>query len=191
MTKIMMLTYGQFVRPSVASGTARLVTELSKLEGVEMFFVFPYNKYGIIPIDNSKIKVENFVEYRLRDPRNILSLYRIRNIIKKHKPDILHIQVGHAWLSFLLPFIDTKIVLTIHDATPHSGEEKLQTIFSTKASINYSQAVIVHGKQQKESLKMTYNLEDSKVFINSWGSTIIDDSKRPNLVFYPEIFDYR
>ena len=108
---------------------------------------------------NISLKRENlFVEYKI-----------IRNIIGKDNPDIIHITSGHYLLLPLL-FLERKIpiVVTIHDLTPHPGEDNILTRFIIKKQIHRANHIFVHGSIHKHELEKM-NIPSTRVTVVPHG----------------------
>ncbi|MEJ2101692.1 MAG: glycosyltransferase family 4 protein [Desulfobacterales bacterium] len=96
-----------------------------------------------------------YVQPRLRQPANLPFVYKMVKQINKLQPDVLHIQRGHPWFNFALPFFRARaIVTTIHDVTLHSGDRESSKIpqFTHKLAAKYADQIIVHGKALKQEL---------------------------------------
>jgi glycosyltransferase involved in cell wall biosynthesis len=101
--------------------------------------------------------IKNFIVNTLIITRPISFIRAIRKV----KPDVIHIQESHVWLSFFLPYLSRyPLVSTIHDVHPHAGSRKFDQVIGQKCIVRYSNHVIVHGESAKRELLMKYpNLE--------------------------------
>lgn len=102
---------------------------------------------------------------------NTLLFHRMLNflsVITKINPDIIHLHDGHPWVGILLPFLSKyKIITTVHDVTPHIGYRYIDQAISLKIHLKYSDALIVHGKNAKETLAK--ELKNKNIYIVPHG----------------------
>jgi glycosyltransferase involved in cell wall biosynthesis len=81
------------------------------------------------------------------------TLIKIRDVLKRENPDIIHITSAH-WYYFFLRFTLRKwpLVITSHDLCPHAGEENLISEYCIKMLIHDADHIFVHGMTLKEEL---------------------------------------
>ena len=117
------------------------------------------------------------------------------NTIYKEKPDIIHCNECHLWLSLFLPFlIKFPIVTTIHDVNPHIGSRKFDQIIGKKIHIKFSDCLIVHGERAKKRLKTNKKCYviphgDYSFFLN-YKNDVINEEENI-ILFFGRIEDYK
>ena len=117
------------------------------------------------------------------------------NTIYKEKPDIIHCNECHLWLSLFLPFlIKFPIVTTIHDVNPHPGSRKFDQIIGKRMHIKFSDCLIVHGERAKRALKINKKCYviphgDYSFFLNYKNDVI--NEKENTILFFGRIEDYK
>jgi len=122
---------------------------------------------------SEKVLFEPFhwVDYKsLRD--NVSMIYSIAKIIRKHKPDVVHLQ-SHGLKNFwwLLPFLGgKKLVNTIHDPSTHSGDLiSKPSVWNNSAIDRFTDQVIVHGNLLKKETLQNFGFGDQQVTVIPHG----------------------
>jgi len=102
---------------------------------------------------NSSVQHE-VLRFRRSDMRNLLEVRRILRVIKKFKPDVLHVQENSDWRIFLVSWLFgfRRTVLTVHDVHRHPGEANQASEWLTRRFRRKAAQVIVHGGNLKEAL---------------------------------------
>jgi glycosyltransferase involved in cell wall biosynthesis len=89
------------------------------------------------------------MRHLFRQLRNMLMIWRV---MRKFRPDVIHLQQGFIWFNLLIPILFRyPLVITIHDPEPHAGDadqKQPQAIFTF--GFKRAQKLIVHGKRIKE-----------------------------------------
>ncbi len=139
---------------------------------------------------------------RLRHITNLIFIYKMVRLINDLRPDVIHIQRGHPWFNFALPFLNQYcIVTTIHDVTLHSGDKESSIIppFTHKLAIKYANQIIVHGKKLKKEMtrESGKSPDDINVLhrgVNSIYLRYIKESikeEKQSILFFGRIFEYK
>ncbi|MBL7799321.1 MAG: glycosyltransferase family 4 protein [Chitinophagales bacterium] len=122
---------------------------------------------------NKNVTFEPFklVDYKsIRD--NFAMFYGIAKIIRKHNPDVIHIQ-SHGLKNFwwLLPFTRGKILVnTIHDPSTHSGDVVSAPNPWNNSMINrFTDKVIVHGEILKKETVYNFGFSEHCVTVIPHG----------------------
>ncbi|TFH00458.1 MAG: glycosyltransferase [Candidatus Thorarchaeota archaeon] len=105
-------------------------------------------------------------------PMNIVHLIDILKHIRKFKPDLVHLEMGGAWVDmiffqFLRPY---PIVTTFHDVVLHRGEysewtERIRTYIRKR-----SDKIIVHGRRLRETAIDSLGLDPNTVHVVPLGA---------------------
>jgi glycosyltransferase involved in cell wall biosynthesis len=119
-----------------------------------------------LDIINNEVKTVIYKQPRLFNSlKNIFLMFKLFRQIIFFNPNIVHIQGGHLYFSFVLPLLHIKypLIVTSHDPKPHIGENYLRTRFINFCGRRYSDKIIVHGEKLKEQLIKEYNIPNEKV----------------------------
>lgn len=151
--------------------TIELSEALSKL--VDLTLMIPENQAQRFEnVTDSNLMLTPFFQPRLRDFRNVLFVYKIINKIREFKPDIIHIQRGHPWFNFALPFLNQYcIITTIHDVMLHTGDMESRIIpkFTHKLAIKYADQIIVHGEGLKQEMMEECSKKPDEIHVLARG----------------------
>lgn len=171
-----------------------LANGLSKLETT--ILMLPENHMEKEHFDSisKDIIFEPFYMPRQRNPACILMTRKIVRTIKKHDPDVLHIQAhGHPWFFVGFPFLKRyPIINTIHDPKIHLGDKFNKGYkFSSKFGKKHSNQYIVHGNILKTNLMELYNISEDRVNVIPLNSLSIlkkwqtkEFKEIPNTILY-------
>lgn len=120
---------------------------------------------------NDSVKKVPINTFRIRDPRNMLSYYKVAKTLNHF--DIVHVQSGNVWLSlFRRLFKRIPIVFTIHDPHQHVGTNKSNYIYqdiSQKLMSLQSSVSIVHGRKLKKMTASKYGVDPMRIEIVPHG----------------------
>jgi glycosyltransferase involved in cell wall biosynthesis len=97
-----------------------------------------------------------FLKPRLRQPvHQILLCSTLVRQIRHLNPDVVHLQHGHLWFNFALPFLRAyPLVVTIHDPRHHLGDRASQRTPQWILDMGFRRAaaVIVHGENLRRQV---------------------------------------
>lgn len=145
---------------------------------------------------------------QIKKPR-ILSFGNVSFYIKLIKeiyrinPDVIHIHSIDFWM---LPFIPLllkyKIVYSIHDSIPHSGENKdIITMISHLIFSRFAQRIMFFSNSEKNKMIKLYKTNPNKTFVSLLGTydDYLDMSNKPviknesikYILFFGRISDYK
>lgn len=97
---------------------------------------------------------------RIRDPRSLAAVFALLRTLCNLKPDILHLQDSvNPWFDLIAASHDLPpLVVTVHDATRHPGENRGEwfTGYLRKRLLLRAQVVIVHASIQRDLLCSTW-----------------------------------
>lgn len=139
--------------------TIQIANALSQ-KGIDVFLLLPDEHMGE-HLDSIGGQVRKYIykQPRLYSPANMLLVLNILKQLSIFNPDVIHIQAGHLWFSLALPWLRLKgyhIVTTLHDVSPHPGENYLRTRLLLFLARKYSQQILVHGRKIKELMEEFY-----------------------------------
>jgi starch synthase len=119
--------------------------------------------------------------------------------VKYFKPDIIHVQSGHAWFSLALPMLgDTPLVVTVHDPSRHLGEDSHGIVdWALDRACYRAQQRIVHVPQMKDLLVERFGVPSATVHIVPHiligdDSVLQDQCEDENsILFFGRIWEYK
>lgn len=152
------------------------------------------------------IKVRSFQKPRIRDPRNILAIAAMMEIVREIQPDVLHVQeTNDPWYDMTLWFykMPSLVVTTVHDVFRHPGDR--ESVFSLdyarRVAFSRSQQLIVHSHLLKKALTEQFNVPQERVNILPHGelgnlyqrrsSQNIPPREPYTLLFFGRIWSYK
>ena len=127
---------------------------------------------------SDKVIHEKYNNFRVRNPANLFEARKMLDTIRRHKPDILHIQHhGDLWLSLLLKFTQKnfRIINTVHDIKPHTGFERFYHKPHASAGRSISDKYVVHGESLRVEFMKRYSINKDKIGVISHGNYDIYD----------------
>lgn len=136
-----------------------------------IFCANKYNEFNIYKdyLSLDKVYVINRINKSAINRHNIILFVKLLSIIRKLNPDVINIVGDLDILSSIFLFLRKKIVLTVHDPFPHSGEQYFRREFFRKLAMkNIPKFILLNDKQRRDFIN-TYHLNDNQVFINHLG----------------------
>ncbi|MEA5621667.1 glycosyltransferase family 4 protein [Nostoc sp. UHCC 0251] len=126
-----------------------------------------------INVLDSNIRVISFKKPRIRDPRNLLAMGSMMQIIKDIQPDVLHVQeTNDPWYDWTLLLNKMPpLVTTIHDIFRHPGDNMavFGSEYTKRLAFYRSQQLIVHAHQLKKILIEQFSLPQERVNVIPHG----------------------
>jgi glycosyltransferase involved in cell wall biosynthesis len=122
---------------------------------------------------NPKVRLLSFRKPRMRDPRIILAMKDMLQIIRESQPDVLHVQdTNNVWYDLtLLVNKMPPLVTTMHDVYRHPGDR--WSVFGSEYTryINFyrSQQLIVHTQELKDTINQKFFVPDQRVDVVPHG----------------------
>ena len=149
------------------------------------------------------VELVEFDKPRMRQPLAQLKMvWNLVRRIRKFKPDVLHLQLGHMWFNlFGLPLLrGIPLVLTVHDSLIHVGDaasaKTPQWIYDLACS--RARERIVHAPQVKDLLIERTGVPVETVHVIPYvivGDVDIaagsDVGERPEVLFFGRIWEYK
>jgi glycosyltransferase involved in cell wall biosynthesis len=110
---------------------------------------------------------------RIRDPRSLAAVLALLRNLCNLKPDILHLQDSvNPWFDLVAASHDLPpMVVTVHDATRHPGENRGEwfTGYLRKRLLLRARAVIVHASIQRDLLCSRWGIPRDRVHVVQHG----------------------
>jgi glycosyltransferase involved in cell wall biosynthesis len=143
------------------------------------------------------VVVEELPAPRLRDAVGHLRLMRyVTRLIRRHRPDVVHLQQGHLWFNFALSSIDEPLVISVHDATLHPGDlrSRATPFFQYYRGFRAADALIVHSESVKRQL-VARDLDPAAIVSTPLpGGTVVESPTPPcgeRVLFFGRIWPYK
>ncbi len=216
-----------YSKPFFADADFPLIREFQQ-KGIEIYYILdlaPFSKKStLIDIkeqiqESAIIKAERYAEFneykdylnldnvyivnRLKssvlDSDNIHLAFQLFKMIKKIKPDIIHCITPPDCMETLLYWFRKKMVLTVHDPFPHSGEQSKRREFFRKLAMKFCSKFVLLNKNQKELFQQKYNISEKRIEINQMGAfscincfrVQLPQSRKKNILFFGRISPYK
>jgi len=184
--------------------TIHLANSLAK--SVDLLLMLPKNKTEqYTQMIDKRIATCLFHLPRVRHPNNIVMIYRIAKRINTFKPDLIHLQGGHAWFNLILGALCRKrtLVITVHDVINHIGDKDSLKIppFISDLGKRYTDHIIVHGNRLKTQMVNEYNRTADTVYVIPHGElslykNLSKEKEGPaqeddTILFFGRIWEYK
>ncbi|MDD5432012.1 MAG: glycosyltransferase family 4 protein [Candidatus Omnitrophica bacterium] len=182
--------------------TIELANALADLEGTEIVLFVPERlacKYS--SQISSLLKLKTFKYRRMSNPINFFVISGVFLKLNKLKPSIIHVQGGNVWFNFLLPLLNkqSKLIVTIHDVTPHEGDKMTSILPLRERIIRFADGFIVHGNKIKDEFIRKYKADLKKVAVIPHGEfsifSRIDnqliEEEEATVLFFGRILEYK
>jgi glycosyltransferase involved in cell wall biosynthesis len=151
------------------------------------------------------IRIMSFKKPRIRDPRNLLAMRAMMNIIKELQSDVLHVQeTNDFWYDLTLFFNKMPpLVTTIHDVYKHPGDRDIRfgAAYTRQLAFYRSQQLIVHAESLQQALVQDFQIPASRVNILAHGelgslfkrrtSETLVEREPHTLLFFGRIWPYK
>ena len=150
-------------------------TLFSIMHQVQAYGIMPAITYPELKVyedyfSMKKMWVVNRTHEKALYPLNISIHYRLAKMIDEINPDVVHV-VG--WIDtnqcFLYRF-RKRMVLTVHDPFPHTGEQSFRREFFRKLSMRLVPKFVLLSDCQKQDFVTAYHLRPSQVYVNKLGT---------------------
>lgn len=146
-------------------------------------------------------------EFR-RDPRNLPAIYHAFQLIKKSRPDVLHVQetFDYAYDLYSLIARFPPLVTTIHDVVPHPGDRHQAPGLQHSKAVSCwrSARLIVHTEGMKQQLAARFRVRSAKISVIPHGELgslyrelaraagLSPEPREPNtILFFGRIWAYK
>lgn len=193
------VTYLLMLAPHNLQYTIIDIKKIYPHTGVFHSSVYPELKAFGGYIDMDKFYVANRTSnksYSLSYWKKTFEIYRF---IRRNKFDLIHTPCLFGLKRMLLYFAGCKVVTTIHDPFPHTGEKNRTSIQNRKIAVRYSNGITLLNNKQKEEFCSFYNVSPNKLCINKLGvyenialmASDVKTDKKNNVLFFGRISPYK
>lgn len=151
-------------------------------------------------MDMSKVYIVNRTIMQDSSLQALMMALRVTRFIKKGKFDVIHTDcMLGMWNLMLYKLFGKKMVLTVHDPFPHTGEISARKMFNYKMAMQSVHKFVLLNNKQKDKFCETYRVDSKQILINRLGvydniRTFIS-SKVPsythNVLFFGRISPYK
>lgn len=151
-------------------------------------------------MDMSKVYIVNRTVKKDSSLQALMMALRVTRFIKKGKFDVIHTDcMLGMWNLMLYKLFGKKMVLTVHDPFPHTGEISARKMFNYKMAMQSVHKFVLLNNKQKDKFCGTYRVDSKQILINRLGvydniRTFIS-SKVPsytrNVLFFGRISPYK
>ena len=154
---------------------------------------------------DDRIRIFRLKTPRIRDPRNLLTMRALMQIVREVKPDVLHVQeTNNPWYDLtLLLHQMPPLVTTIHDVFRHPGDRDLipGSEYTRRIAFYRSQQLIVHSNLLKDILVQQFRLPQQRVNVlphgelgtlfQHWAGDRVAVREPYTLLFFGRIWPYK
>lgn len=135
---------------------------------------------------------------RVRDPRRLMDVARLRRWCRDWKPDVVHVQdsLPHdVRLGVAAGFPQRKYALTVHDPAPHPGDSQpsARIRFLRRALRNRADLLFVHSESMAAELRASHRLRGAVVAVPHGfrEGASVPLPENPSLLFFGRISHYK
>lgn len=151
-------------------------------------------------MDMSKVYIVNRTIMQDSSLQSLKMTLKVVGFIKKEKFDVIHTDsMLSMWNLMLYKLFSKKIILTVHDPFPHTGEITSRKMFDYKMAMKMVRHFVLLNGKQKEQFCKLYHLRPEQILINRLGvydniSTFVRPQKSKishNVLFFGRISPYK
>lgn len=151
-------------------------------------------------MDMSKVFVVNRTVRRDSSLLALLMTLKVVRFIQRGKFDVIHTDcMLGMWNLMLYKLFRKKMVLTIHDPFPHTGEISARKMFNYKVAMRSVRKFVLLNNNQKDKFCETYQVTPKQILVNRLGvydniSTFVPSSASVhshNVLFFGRISPYK
>jgi glycosyltransferase involved in cell wall biosynthesis len=147
------------------------------------------------------VRLQPFRKPRYRQvPGQMRTTYSLVRQIRDFDPDVIHLQQGHLWFNFALPFLGGyPLVLTVHDPRHHIGDLASRKVPQEVYDFGFRRAshLIVHGEEMRRVVVEELRVPSEK--IHTIPHIVLGDEsaasgveEEPNtILFFGRIWEYK
>ncbi|MCU1378812.1 MAG: glycosyl transferase group 1 [Acidimicrobiales bacterium] len=116
---------------------------------------------------DDRVALHTYDKPRLRQPLRQLGLcIRLIGLVRRVRPDVVHLQQGHFWFNLALPFLGrVPLVVTVHDAEPHLGDRGASKTPPRLMQLAFRRAdrLIVHSERARALVMRTTGISPDRI----------------------------
>lgn len=194
------VTYLLLLRPYSLRSTLFDINEQIKVNDI-----IPASSYKELKVYESyfnldKVYISNRTSKKNSSFISLMECMRIIKFIKKEQFDIIHTDVIlNMWYLLIYKIFNKKIILTVHDPFPHTGDATHKNIFARKQIMSKLKNFVLLNRNQKNDFIRYYGLENKNVFVNRLGiydnvrsfANKTNKERTHNVLFFGRISPYK
>lgn len=149
-------------------------------------------------IDLDKVYVLNQPHKSVFHWSNILMNIKFLLISIKINSDVFHCTNPLDTFEVLLYWFRKRMVLTVHDPFPHTGEQDIRKKIFRRVAFGLVQKLVLLNNSQKKNFAKVYRIKETRILINKLGVYIFLDIYRnekniekKSILFFGRIFPYK
>lgn len=152
-------------------------------------------------IDMSKVYIANHTIKQDSSLQSLAMTLKIVRFIQKGKFDVVHTDCMFSmWNLIFYKLFGKKLILTVHDPFPHTGEVTARKTFNYKMAMRNVRGFVLLNNKQKDEFCSAYQIDPNRVLINRLGvydniSALIKGSAASapshNVLFFGRISPYK
>lgn len=121
-------------------------------------------------MDMRKVYIVNRTVKQDVSLQSLAMTLKVVQFIKNGRFDVVHTDcMLSMWNLLLYKFFGKKMVLTIHDPFPHTGEVTARKMFNYKMAMHNVRGFVLLNNKQKNAFCNTYKINPSQILINRLG----------------------
>ena len=167
--------------------------------------IIPATRYPELKVyenymDMGKIYIVNHTIKQDSSLKSLKMTLKISDFIQNGRFDIIHSDsIFGMWNLILYKMFGKKMVLTIHDPFPHTGEASFRKRCNYKIAMHFVKWFVLLNNKQKDEFCSTYKIEPNRILINQLG--VYDNicnfndskelTKKHNVLFFGRISPYK
>lgn len=182
-----------------------IITIKEQIPHYGIFKATEYKEFDLFRdyMDLSHTYVINRLNKKVFYPKNILIQFQLYNKIREINPDTIVMTGKPEMFACLIYLFRKKLVMTVHDPFPHTGEKNIRDSFFRSIAFKLiPKFILLNGKQKDEFLK-AHRLNVRQICINRIGVYDFmniflpkdkgksDNSSARNILFFGRISPYK
>lgn len=192
------ITYVMDLIPSSKKTTIVNINDSFQVDGL-----IKADCYTDLNIFKSYLDFDSFyILNRTKDRRlsnsGIKAVIALIRFIKEEKFDIIHSTFTFWYWDMLLYLFRNKMILTVHDPFPHTGENSFRKIIFKNIAFKAIKSFVLLNSAQKNKFETTYSISPLNVLISRFGPFDYlklfseEDNNTPNnILFFGRISPYK
>lgn len=167
--------------------------------------IMPATRYPELKVyenymDMSKVYIVNRTVMQDSSIQALMMTLKLVRFIVKGKFDVIHTDcMLGMWNLMLYKLFGNKMVQTVHDPFPHTGEVTARKMFNYKVAMHAVRRFILLNNKQKDKFCETYHVNPKQILINCLGvydniCTFVEQKnlkKNHNVLFFGRISPYK
>lgn len=151
-------------------------------------------------MDMSKVYIVNRTVMQDSSIQALMMTLKLVRFIVKGKFDVIHTDcMLGMWNLMLYKLFGNKMVQTVHDPFPHTGEVTARKMFNYKVAMHAVRRFVLLNNKQKDKFCETYHVNPKQILINCLGvydniCTFVEQKnlkKNHNVLFFGRISPYK